>query len=103
MEPVEAVVSEYGYTIPEGLHRCSTKTTSWFLKPDVPGKYRDRLESTCDGAPCIRDFHMYKMQNINALLVIADPADICKLCPVKPYFDRPVEGIVPTMDQCYFQ
>ena len=34
---------EFGNSIPEGLHRCTTKTSNWFLKPEVL-KAGDQIE-----------------------------------------------------------
>jgi hypothetical protein len=83
-------VSEYGYRIAEGLHRCTTKTSNWFLNESSPVLYRDRISATCDGFDCNRTFHLYRMKNINGILIVAD--NKCSFCKGKSYFDGPVEG-----------
>ena len=90
--PIDEVgaVSEYGYRIAEGLHRCTTKTSNWFLNESSPVLYRDRISATCDGFDCNRTFHLYRMKNINGILIVAD--NKCSFCKGKSYFDGPVEG-----------
>ena len=31
----ESSLVEFGSAIPEGLHRCTTKTSNWYLKPEL--------------------------------------------------------------------
>ena len=90
--PVDEVsaVSEYGYKIAEGLHRCTTKTSNWYLNESSPVLYRDRISSVCDRIECNRTFHLYRLKNINGLLIVAD--NKCSYCKGRFYFDGPVEG-----------
>ena len=86
-------VSEYGFRIPEGLHRCTTKTETFFLKQNIP-EYHTKLYGKCGDAnqeqECMRNYHLYKLNALNAMLVVADAQ--CKNCYVEPYKDGPQEG-----------
>ena len=138
----EASIFEFYSAIPEGCHRCTTKTSNWYLKPelfqggeksvlaefypcDIENIKEDNTsnEETYEGSGeevrsiensssstknskdlnnkiCekddIRRYHLYRMQNINAMLIVVDP-------PEKPhkfdgkreeYGDGPIEGKV---------
>ena len=139
---------EFYSAIPEGCHRCTTKTSNWYLKPEL---FQDGENSVlAEFYPCdiskmneganksqeeifkesgedvrsienssssvknskdlnnkicekedIRRYHLYRMQNINAILIVVDP-------PEKPhkfdgkreeYGDGPIEG---TYNNCYY-
>lgn len=88
-------VSEFGFPIPEGIHRCTTKTTTFSLNPNhSKSKFHSRVLGKCKNNAefeCMRDFHLYKLDSINALLIVADPK--CENCRFDPYKDKPEEGL----------
>merc|ERR1712079_318205 len=62
------------------------------LREDISSDYHVRMDSSCNGGEneCNRDFHLYKLSEINALLIVADPK--CEACRFDPEFDvGPVE------------
>ena len=137
----EASLFEFYSAIPEGCHRCTTKTSNWYLKPelfqngensvlaefypcdiskineDVNKSKEEIFEGSGEDVRSIenssssvknskdlnnkicekedvRRYHLYRMQNINAILIVVDP-------PEKPhkfdgkreeYGDGPIEG-----------
>ena len=96
---VSESVSEYTKQVTEGLHRCTTKTEHWEWKTDAPNQIEDRIESSCQGIndniTCARrNFYSYKLSNLNALMIIADPPQLCQSCKPKPIFDGPLEGML---------
>ncbi len=102
--PAEAV-SEYGFEVPEGLHRCTTNTTTWSLRPGAPRELHSQMTSECNTSSttsasakqsdCRRDLHVYILRDINAILAVADPK--CDACFEEPFKDGPVEGSVYTV------
>jgi hypothetical protein len=135
----EASLFEFYSAIPEGCHRCTTKTSNWYLKPDlfvngdsileefypcdimqsstteestltVEDNYEGSgeglvqkveksstenpdLKKMCETVD-LRRYHLYRLLNINAILIVVDP-------PEKPYKfdgkredfgDGPIEG-----------
>ena len=86
-------ITEYGFKVPEGLHRCTTQTSTWSLKADIANEYHRRLAFPCDPDDAEdrnRDYHLYKMSNINGLLIVIDP--IVQSCKGEPYKNGPQEG-----------
>ncbi len=88
-------MSEYGFEVPEGLHRCTTNTTTWSVKPSAPLQIHSQLTSDCNASSsvsseCRRDLHVYLLEDINVILAVADPK--CDACFEQPYKDGPVEG-----------
>ena len=135
----EASLFEFYSAIPEGCHRCTTKTSNWYLKPDLfvngdsileefypcdimQSSTTEKLTTTAEDnyersgerlvnkignfstetpdlkKMCekidLRRYHLYRLLNINAILIVVDP-------PEKPYKfdgkreefgDGPIEG-----------
>lgn len=84
--------SEYTKQVTEGLHRCTTKTEHWEWK--MGSHYdglHDRIDVTCKGIHCVRQFHSYRLRNLNAIMIVADPK-WCDFCKPPPLFDGPLEG-----------
>ena len=134
----EASIFEFYSAIIEGCDRCTTKTSNWYLKPELfqtgenpvseqfypcdidnknedanksqeetyegSGEERKNIENSSSSAKMskdlnikicekddVRKYHLYRMQNINAILIVVDP-------PEKPHkFDgkREVYGDGP--------
>lgn len=93
--------SEYTKQVTEGLQRCTTKTKHWEWK-DTPTSaiHHDRVDLTCKGIHCVRNVHSYKLQSLNAILVVADPPQWCAFCKPKLIFDGPVEGKTVYFQHC---
>ena len=85
-------VSEYTKQVTEGLHRCTTKTEHWEWNTTAPFEVYDKIDANCQGIQnsCKRMMYSYKLNNLNALMVIADP--LCISCKLTPRFDGPLEG-----------
>lgn len=97
--PAEAV-AEYGFEMPEGLHRCTSKTSSWYLKADSAPEYHERMSSVnCGGnaVECKRDYHLYKMSKINALFIVSDAR--CEACYLPPFAVGADEGMPARVQQ----
>ena len=117
---VDSSLLEFGNSIPDGLHRCTTKTSNWFLKPEVfqPGDLKEDnfrvfcslnthvREKDCNETSttttttempeknCNRIYHLYRMKSINAILIVAEtPRTTSTVDGVYDEFsDMPVEG-----------
>ena len=145
--PGQSSLVEFGSAIPEGLHRCTTKTANWYLKPeiltdgspimdqfypcDITNPHLDivkdseksvvellsgdSLEQTeestteedsetistttekpkpiCEEEDA-RRYHLYRLLNINALLIVVDPPKRPSKFDgtVEEWSDGPVEG-----------
>jgi len=88
-----SAVSEYGFVMPEGLHRCATNTTYWGMRKNAPSAQHRTLVSKCGAGSgeCRRDYHVYALSRINAALAVVDPK--CGGCFEAPYKDGPVEDL----------
>ena len=89
---VEAV-AEYGFEMPEGLHRCTSKTSTWYLNENSSPEYHERMSSVnCGGSAveCKRDYHLYKLSKINALFIVSDAR--CEACYLPPFATGSDEG-----------
>lgn len=84
-------VNEYTKQVTEGLHRCTTRTQHWEWKG--PQNYQGRLDLDCKGIPCVREIHTFKLQHINAVLLVAEPPQKCQFCRPPLIFDGPLEGM----------
>ena len=87
-----AAISEYTFKMPVGMHRCTTTSSFWFLNPkkSLQSEFHGRIAKITDCKGCKRDYHVYKLEAVNALFVVADPD--CEGCPAKQFGARPEEG-----------
>ena len=90
-------VSEYTKQVTEGLHRCTTNTTHWEWRDEIE-KHHGRIEVNCRGTHCEREIHAYKLKNLNAIMVFAEPK-WCTSCKSRfDLFDGPHE--IPSNNTC---
>lgn len=90
MSETTEALSEYSFRMPEGMHRCSTNTSYWALNSKlVANDFHQRIFGD-ECKKCNRDYHLYKLENINSLLIVSDPQ--CANCHVPSYKDKPIEG-----------
>ncbi len=86
-----SALSEYGFELPQGVHRCTTKVSTWHLSEAAKSEYHGRVSSRCNDVECKRDFHVFLLPSLNAVLVVAEPR--CDTCHVPADLtDEPVEG-----------
>ena len=142
----ESSLVEFGSAIPEGLHRCTTKTSNWYFKPQLftsgepimdqfypcdinqvevvedvehttineklEGSGVEEKEETIDESSTIgiggkvktekkscentvsRKYYLYRLLQINAILIVVDPPQKSKRNggKVEEWSDGPVEG-----------
>lgn len=92
-QPSEATggASVYTKQVTEGLHRCTTQTKHWEWNSTNP-VYHGRVDLTCKDIPCVRNVHTFRLQYLNAILVVADSPQLCSSCRPSLIFDGPLEG-----------
>ena len=89
---VSSGTSEYTKQVTEGLHRCTTQTRHWEWKDEVT-RYNGSLDISCQGMHYKRDVFAYKLKNLNAIMVFAEP-ELYHTCKKALIFDGPLEGII---------
>ena len=85
-------VSEYAKQVTEGLHRCTTKTEHWEWIPGADPVQHDRIDVTCHGVHCVREFYAKRLEHLNAIFIVADPR-WCQFCKPSLLFDGPLEVV----------
>ena len=95
---VSSGTSEYTKQVTEGLHRCTTQTRHWEWKDEIT-RYNGSLDISCQGMHYKRDVFAYKLKNLNAIMVFAEP-ELYHTCKKALIFDGPLEGIFSRLIKC---